>query len=477
MCISPISIKNNSVYKVGFNQPTCYDVPCGHCLECRSLAMSEWQSRLSYEIKDLYDRKGVAVFLTFTYNNEHLPTIDLGDIVQPCFDRKAVLRFLNRLKVRAYRWFGKHSYKYFFTSEYGSHTKRPHYHALFFLESYVDVVQFCELCRELWTYGYMFPKYDLKRACYVDNFGKVSQVTIRSLVGGAKYVSKYITKDMSFYDLPHVARHLSCNKDCDKNFLPKHWQSNGLGYSLVRELQANSLDSVYINNALHDGLFNPLFAKKMPLPRYVLNKLMYDNVFTGRMSVDGRKMYDRQLSSFGRAYMRDKISVKLSKTTGDFYSFLSNLSEYDKLIKEFGYEKLYKLSSKYLDKVSDCKPLATYMLVWKYIPHTELVYHCNHFYGDLDFIGNFDLAASQYVIQHDTEYFRACLSEPSLCAPDLFQREPVLEVILSELDYIVCCYNSIFNRIRKEQSLHFQRLNNAVNKMRLYFNAFPNNLC
>ena len=38
-----------------------------------------------------------------------------------------------------------------------------------------------------------------KRACYVDNFGKVSQVTIRSLAGGAKYVSKYITKDMSFF--------------------------------------------------------------------------------------------------------------------------------------------------------------------------------------------------------------------------------------------------------------------------------------
>ena len=98
MCTSPISIKNNSVYKVGFNQPTRYEVPCGHCLECRSLAMVEWQSRLSYEIKDLYDRKGVAVFLTFTYNNEHLPTIDLGDIVQACFDRKAVLRFLNQLK-------------------------------------------------------------------------------------------------------------------------------------------------------------------------------------------------------------------------------------------------------------------------------------------------------------------------------------------------------------------------------------------
>ena len=54
------------------------DVPCGSCLECRSLSQNSWVTRLGFDLKDLYDRGGVAVFLTFTYNNECLPWSNFG---------------------------------------------------------------------------------------------------------------------------------------------------------------------------------------------------------------------------------------------------------------------------------------------------------------------------------------------------------------------------------------------------------------
>ena len=480
MCTSPLRIRNNSVYYIGINQPSHYDVPCGRCDECRSLGMSDWQTRLSYEIDALYKRNGVAVFLTFTYNDLNLPKFDFDGVVSSCFDRKGVLRFLNNLKVNAYKKFGVSSYKYFFVSEYGKHTKRPHYHALFFLEPAVNVVEFCELCRSLWRYGFMFPKFDKARGVYVDNFNKPCSVTIRSLAGGAKYVSKYVTKDLSFYNLPFVSAYIDKHKNNDliKNALPKHWQSKKLGYSLVKEIKEHCLDTDFIENALSVGVFNPLFGKVCPLPRYVINKLMYDNVYTGRLSAEGRKLYDRDLSSFGKTYLRSKILSKLVRTTNDIYSFLFNLSYYDKYIKEYGFDKLFGLSKSYINSVSDCKPLANYMLVWKYISNREIYSHIVANYGDLSVLYDYSFAVSQYVLQHDTSYFRnVCKTEFWSPCRSLSDSSIYVSSLLKEFDYIVYCYNVINSRIRYDRCQHFNNLHNAVDKMRLYFNGFPNNLC
>lgn len=477
MCTSPLYVKNHSVYYKEYGQPKGYNVPCGRCLECRSLGQSEWQQRLSYEIKDLYARGGVAVFLTFTFNEEHLPYFVFNGVKQSCFDRKGVLTFLNRLKIRIYRKFGKGSYKYFFTSEYGKNTKRPHYHALFFLENGVDIVAFCETCRELWSdNGYMFPKYDKRKNSYVGNNGEPSQVTIKSLAGGAKYVSKYITKDLSFYDLP-IVKEFSSSENFDKNCLPKHWQSNCLGYSLVKQVYNERYDESFIVNALYQGVVNPLTGKLAPLPRYVINKLMYDNVYTGRLNKDGKKLYDRQLSSFGRVYMKQKILTQLNKTFGDLYSFMSNLSSYDKYIKQFNLNYLYY----YADKTSsfaDCKQLACFSLVYRYFPKKELAYHVLVHGGDLSIFGDFDFASELYVLSKDTEYFRNNFHSDYVPAlSDIDELDSTINELFTIYSRIVDAYTIICCQIRKETQLHYQRLNNAVDKMRLWFNAFPNNLC
>ena len=108
MCTSTLHIRPKSLLGMS------YDVPCGNCLECRSLSQNSWVTRLGFDLKDLYDNGGVAVFLTFTYNDRYLPLSSfLSHDLIPCFRREDVLGFLNQLKVNVNRRYGKGMYKYF----------------------------------------------------------------------------------------------------------------------------------------------------------------------------------------------------------------------------------------------------------------------------------------------------------------------------------------------------------------------------
>lgn len=324
MCLQPLTIANNSVYQSNDYSFIRYSVPCGRCLECRSSYQSEWRSRISFEIDSLYKRGGVAIFLTFTYSDKCLPIFSDGDFSTPCFNHEDVKTFLNRLKVRAYRAFGKHSYKYFFTSEYGKNTKRPHYHALFFLQPQTNWLQFAKICREVWTYGYMFPKYDLHRDCFVDNDSNYSEIRIRSLVGGAKYVSKYVTKDLSFYEIPEVNAYLSSDSAFKlKPHLPKHWQSNLLGVTALDSI--NLMDSSCVESLFRNGLLNPLTLKYEPCPRFLINRLCYKNVFTGRFNSVGKRLYDRHLTMFGCIYFRSVFRSRIENTASKVFETLSQL--------------------------------------------------------------------------------------------------------------------------------------------------------
>ena len=73
MCYQPLYITNKSSYINVEHSVYGYDVPCGHCLDCIQMNRDEWQLRVSFELKDLYANGGCAVFLTFTYDNAHLP--------------------------------------------------------------------------------------------------------------------------------------------------------------------------------------------------------------------------------------------------------------------------------------------------------------------------------------------------------------------------------------------------------------------
>ena len=89
-------------------------------MACRINYTSAWKLRLLYELSN-WDS---ALFLTLTYDNEHLP-VDYG------LHKKDLVGFFKRL--RSYLDYdGKGKIKYYAVGEYGGKTKRPHYHAIVF---------------------------------------------------------------------------------------------------------------------------------------------------------------------------------------------------------------------------------------------------------------------------------------------------------------------------------------------------------
>lgn len=103
-CLKPIRLSSGSI------------VPCGKCPSCLANRRSEWVFRLKAE----YQSCQYALFVTLTYDNDHLSTNDVKV--------EDVQKFLKRLR----KCLGNRSFRYFVTAEYGDHTMRPHYHGLFF---------------------------------------------------------------------------------------------------------------------------------------------------------------------------------------------------------------------------------------------------------------------------------------------------------------------------------------------------------
>lgn len=357
MCTNPLIVRNKSPYKVYDISPKKYQVPCGKCLECRSMSQSDWCTRLSYDINMFYRNGGIGVFLTFTYNDDNLPVF--APLNQPCFRHDDVLKFMDRLNLYMQRTYGPYMYKYFICSEYGKNTQRPHYHGAFLLQHGVDWHSFVEKCRELWSeHGFMFPKFDGHQ--YVDNYGFGVNPTLRNGAASAKYVSKYITKDLSFYNIPSIAAYLDKRnnsfdvpykkrKELIKRCLPKHWQSKGIGLSQLEQI--NLFDCQSVENALKNGVFEPLSGEVVPLSSYAVNKLMYKSVKSARLSpTTGKPLYDRFLTDFGRKYQRLTFDTRLKKEIHKYDEFLQSHSlghSFDSL--SLLRTALYKLVYRYMD--------------------------------------------------------------------------------------------------------------------------------
>ncbi|UPW41262.1 replication initiator protein [Sigmofec virus UA08Rod_4686] len=110
-------------------------VPCGKCTLCNSTRLNDLSARCALET---YTSKCRPLFVTLTYDNEHIPTdgsVSLDDIQ----------KFLKLLRINLNRFFatpytdenGKILYKdakisirYLYSSEYTPNNGRPHYHLL-----------------------------------------------------------------------------------------------------------------------------------------------------------------------------------------------------------------------------------------------------------------------------------------------------------------------------------------------------------
>lgn len=118
-CVSPISIKDPS-QKLGSIRLV---VPCGKCGSCMHNRRTEWSFRLREELIHAHS----ATFVTLTYSEENLPWGSYA----PTLSKRDLQLFIKRLrKENASKW--PHQLRYYAVGEYGTETKRPHYHVLLF---------------------------------------------------------------------------------------------------------------------------------------------------------------------------------------------------------------------------------------------------------------------------------------------------------------------------------------------------------
>lgn len=456
MCFRPLHIKANSVYR-NTNVSACtYDVPCGKCDSCRDMYRSMWKCRLWHELEYTIKSGGVSVFLTFTYTNKCLPSINIDGVDIPCFNHDDVKTFLNRLKVRMYRLYGKNSYKYFIAMEYGKQTKRQHLHGLFFLSSVVDWKVFVELCRELWRFGFMFPKCS-RSGQYIHDDGSDDSPLIRSIVKGSIYVSKYVTKDLSFYGIPSVDAAIKSDKTFARKFGPKHFQSNNIGISILDKIDL--ADSIEVASFLVDGISVPFSETKIPVPRYIKKKLLYKNVKSTRIGRNNKPLYDSLPTALNLALCSLLYELKASKLIGS-------------IKKIFGrYRSLHSDIS--LPRGIDYNLLANYILYFKNVDNNVLYSFLTYFDGDLSAFSDFAKVGFFYNLSKNNQFLKL-----NQYVTDSIHSIPYTDIFSVSLLDAYSLFLRASSECEKVQVSEFKKRSDARELLRhKYLYKYPKNLC
>lgn len=156
-----------------------FRVPCGKCLPCQKKRRSEWSLRLEHE----YLFSDSAFFITLTYNDYHIPRTKEG---YQTLHKKHLQNYIKRLRNDHVKYVSKHlqcskkevkfrakPLRYYAVGEYGSKTRRPHYHLILFN---MDISNLAPLTNQ-WKAG----------------FADVGTVTSASI----NYVTKYMFKQFN----------------------------------------------------------------------------------------------------------------------------------------------------------------------------------------------------------------------------------------------------------------------------------------
>lgn len=310
-------------------------VPCGVCEECRENLRAGWTFRLRAEFEHLQRKKWWFGFLTLTYRDSCIPHIPLRFVKKDylkkylessktplCFSRSDLSKYILGLRqwlIRNYDCVRRKNKKtgeiekdtalrYLAASELGEHTQRPHYHIIFAFPPEVPAGSVFDYLKKSWEYGFVIPKDCIGG---FDTKGRYHNPFVIDSVGAATaYASKYVCKDIGFYNQfnPVEFKYKIVNSDGVeeklRDYLPFHLQSRSLGACFVENLSDDQKLELLFNGFAFVGEFG-----LRHLPVYLKNKLIYNNVYI--FDKDGKRLCRREANDFFKKYYREIYAKKV----------------------------------------------------------------------------------------------------------------------------------------------------------------------
>lgn len=240
-----------TVYPHGNNKAEV--VPCGKCLACLKTKRDDWSFRLMQE----YKVSDSGCFITLTYHSKYVP--DYG------VSKRHFQLFMKRLRKKN----GK--IRYYAVGEYGTKTKRPHYHAVIFgLQATERII------RDAWPYGLV-------------HVGKVTEASIR-------YCTKYV-----------IQRQESIPKGFAKPFALMS-RAYGLGAKYLTDGMMRfhwNAKTHWESHPLDARNYTFIHGEKGKLPRYYKEKIWPDKDV--RRSISKKSALDARLADLENdAYLRKR---------------------------------------------------------------------------------------------------------------------------------------------------------------------------
>jgi hypothetical protein len=224
---------NNKTFIASAN----FAVPCGKCYDCTKRKITDWTTRLHFET--MYS-KSEPIFLTLTYNDEHLKKPHPNARYATLCKRDLQL-FFKRLRKNSKQAGLIHTkdLRYLAVGEYGSKNKRPHYHLLLFNSNH-------QQCINAWKKG--------GKEIGEVYFGDVTEKSIAYVVGYALATKSH-------------QKHVFQN-----NLIGEfHLYSNGLG-----KVYTTRTAAIFHNRRVYEGEhanFIMIDGVKRPIPRYYADKI------------------------------------------------------------------------------------------------------------------------------------------------------------------------------------------------------------
>jgi len=231
-CLTPITLYRPDVNlnNGGFRSDV---VPCGRCPACLKRRSGNWTFRLEQE----YKRAETATFLTLTYDEDNIPTSDMG---HQTIRKKHLQDFHKRLRTQTKRYWPEWNSKltYYAVGEYGSKTHRPHYHSIMF-NCHPELLEHTEALEAIWQNGLV-------------HHGSVNSKSI-------SYVTGYVNKTKFVFPEEHVA-------DREPEF---SLMSKGIGANYLTDARVSYYQRLQVPYLIVEN------GEKRAMPRYYKDKI-YD---------------------------------------------------------------------------------------------------------------------------------------------------------------------------------------------------------